>query len=293
MTRAPDGVYALRYSHRTRSVRNEHFYGHSDDCMAPWPIDYCTWVSIHDGRVVVVDSGFTPEEAERRGDRPYAATPVELLCRLGVEADEVDDLVLTHLHYDHTGFLGAYPNATIHVQRDELEFWQTPLASRGAYAHLLHRGDLQRLLDLERAGRVAVADGDVELDDRTSLHLVGGHTAGTQVVRVAGIDGTVVLASDASHFYANLEGDHPYAVVHELPRMYLAFDRLRELAGEEGVIVPGHDPRVRERFAPWADDGAIVPLSPAALRAQEAHASTADADASPSPHHHSHREDAS
>ncbi|MGO1769022.1 MAG: N-acyl homoserine lactonase family protein [Microbacterium sp.] len=266
MRRAADGVYALRYAHRTASVKNEHFYEHFSDCMGPWPIDYFTWVSIHDGRVVVIDTGFTPEEAARRGDRPYTASPVQLLARLGISADEVDDVVLTHLHYDHTGFVDAYPRATIHVQRDELDFWQTPMAVRGAYEHLLNGRDLQALLELESAGRVAVADGVVELDDRTSLHLVGGHTAGTQVVRIVGSDGAVVLASDASHFYANIEGDHPYGVVHELPRMYLAFDRLHELAGDDGVIVPGHDPRVRARHAPLPDDDAIVPLSPATAR---------------------------
>jgi glyoxylase-like metal-dependent hydrolase (beta-lactamase superfamily II) len=276
MTRAPDGVYALRYAHRTRSVVGEHFYGHPTDCMGPWPIDYFTWVAIHDGRVIVIDTGFTEAEAAERGDRPYVATPIELLARLGVAPDEVDDVVLTHLHYDHTGHLDAYPRATIHVQRDELEFWRGPLANRGAYLHLLRTGDLDALVALQAEGRVALGDGDVRLDERTTLHLVGGHTAGTQVVRVATDEGVVVLASDASHFYANVDDDRPYGVVHELPRMYLAFDRLRELAGD-GVIVPGHDPRVRERFPAFAGDDAIVALRPTA------HAS--------GPQHPTHRED--
>lgn len=261
--RAPDGVYALRYAHRTVSLKGEHFYGHPADCHDAWPIDYFTWVAIHDGRVVVVDAGFTPAEAAERGDRPYHATPVELLARLGVGAGEVDDLVLTHLHYDHTGHLDAYPNARVHVQRAERDFWRSGFAARGAYAHLHRPGDLDTLERLIDAGRVELLDGDHRLDDRVTLHHVGGHTPGMQVVRVATDAGVVVLASDASHFYANLEEDRPYGVVHELPAMYAAFDRLRELAGDDGVVVPGHDPRVRDRHD--AVDGAggfIVRLLP-------------------------------
>jgi glyoxylase-like metal-dependent hydrolase (beta-lactamase superfamily II) len=80
-----------------------------------------------------------------------------------------------------------------------------------------------------------------------SVHLVGGHTAGTQVVRISTVDGPVVLASDASHFYENYEEDKPYGVVHELSRMYTAFDRLYALSEPSGTIVPGHDPYVPAR----------------------------------------------
>lgn len=265
--RAPDGVYALRYSHRTASRKGEHFYGHASDCDVAWPIDYFTWVAIHGGRVVVVDAGFTPEEAAARGDRPYHATPIALLARLGVGAEVVDELVLTHLHYDHTGHVDAYPNARVLVQRAERDFWRSRLADRGDYAHLHRPGDLDALDRLASAGRVELLDGDHQVDDRVSLHHVGGHTPGMQVVRIVTTDGVVVLASDASHFYANFEEDRPYGVVHELPAMFAAFDRLRELAGDDGVIVPGHDPRVLDRHhVVDGTDGLIVRLAPRAKR---------------------------
>jgi glyoxylase-like metal-dependent hydrolase (beta-lactamase superfamily II) len=261
--RAADGVYALRYAYRTASLKGEHFYGHPADCRDEWPIDYFTWVTIHDGRVVVIDSGFTPETGEERGDRPYVATPVELLEQLGFAADEVDDVILTHLHYDHTGHLDRYPKARILVQRKECEFWRSPFAHRGPNAHLHRPRDLDALNRLIDAGRVQVLDGDHRLDERITLHLVGGHTAGMQVVCVQDDCGPVVLASDASHFYANFEEDRPYGVVHELSAVYAAFDTLHRLAGDHGVVVPGHDPRVRDRHDVLADThGAIVRLSP-------------------------------
>jgi glyoxylase-like metal-dependent hydrolase (beta-lactamase superfamily II) len=67
-------------------------------------------------------------------------------------------------------------------------------------------------------------------------------------VRVETAGGPLVLASDATHFYANLQEDRPFAIVHSLPGMYAAFDRVRALAGgDDDRIVPGHDPLVLAR----------------------------------------------
>ena len=56
--------------------------------------------------------------------------------------------------------------------------------------------------------------------------------------------------SDATHFYANLEEDRPFSIVHDLSRMYSAFDLMRSLADSPAHVVPGHDPQVMQRFPP-------------------------------------------
>lgn len=259
---AADGVYALRYAHRSQSFKGEHFHGYSRDCHDRWPIDYFTWVIVHEGLPFVFDTGFTRAEAELRGARTYLASPIELLGELGFDAADVPVVVLSHLHYDHTGHLADYPSARVLVQRAELEFWEGPYSRRGAYAHLRPDADLRALRALVDAGRAELLDGDAEVAPGITVHLVGGHTAGTQVVRVETAEGSVVLASDASHFYANVEEDRPYGAVHQLDRMYAAFDTLHELAGERGVIVPGHDPRVLERHEPLEADARIIRLRP-------------------------------
>lgn len=247
MTRIEHGVYALQYARRSASVRGEHFYGHDADCGDAYPIDYFVWAVCRPHDVVFVDGGFTEATALARGNREYLGDPVDLLALLGRSADEVSHLVLTHLHYDHTGHVDAFPEATIHVQQRELDFWNGPLAQRGVHAHLHETSDVATVIRMAAEGRVSIHDGDAGIDPAISLHLVGGHTPGMQVVRVDTVDGPIVLASDASHFYENFELDRPYAIVTDLPAMYTAFDRLRDLAGETGVIVPGHDPRIRDR----------------------------------------------
>ncbi|MGC2940168.1 MULTISPECIES: N-acyl homoserine lactonase family protein [unclassified Brevibacterium] len=264
-TRAEDGVYALRYATRDASVRGEHFYGHPEGCMDAWPIHYYMWAILRGKTVIVVDAGFTREEAARRGQRNYGKSPIDLLGSLGVEPHEVSHLILTHLHYDHTGFVGDFPAAKVHVQQAELDFWRSPMAKRGAYSHLVNSADLQQITRLEKDGRLSVVDGDFDLAQSVTVHLVGGHTAGTQVVRVATTEGPIVLASDASHFYENYENDKPYGVVHELSLMYTAFDKLHTLAEPDGTIVPGHDPSVPNRHIPMPElDEAITQLHPTA-----------------------------
>ena len=258
-----DGVYALRYAFRTESFKGEHFHGYAGDCHDRWPIDYYTWVIVQGGLPYVFDTGFTREEAERRGARTYLGSPLELLSALGFSPDAVPVVVLSHLHYDHTGHLADYPQARIVVQRAELEFWEGPFSHRGAYAHLRPDADLVALRRLVDEGRVDLLEGDAEIAPGITVHLVGGHTAGTQIVRTATSDGIVVLASDASHFYQNVDEDRPYGAVHHLDRMYAAFDTLHELAGDVGVIVPGHDPLVPSRHEPDETDPRIIRLRPA------------------------------
>jgi glyoxylase-like metal-dependent hydrolase (beta-lactamase superfamily II) len=254
-------VYAVRYAHR-EARRRDHFYG-QDPHDGPMAIDYFVWAIVaEDGRAVVVDAGFTPETAAER-ERELLADPVEVLAKLGVIAADVRDVVLTHLHYDHSGHLAAFPNARFWVQDKEMAFWTGRYAARGEIGHIVTPADIVELVRLNFGRRVRFVDGDEEMAPGITLHRVGGHAPGLQVVRVETAGGPVILASDATHFYANLQDDRPFAIVHSLPGMYGAFDRLRELAGgDDDRIVPGHDPLVLERFAPPAPEltGLVVEI---------------------------------
>jgi hypothetical protein len=71
-------------------------------------------------------------------------------------------------------------------------------------------------------------------------------------VRVTSAAGPIVLASDATHFYENMDSCRPFPIVLDVGAMLQGFGRLRELASPDGVVVPGHDPRVLDRH-PAAD----------------------------------------
>jgi glyoxylase-like metal-dependent hydrolase (beta-lactamase superfamily II) len=242
-------IYAVRYAHREAVRRTDNFYG-GDPHDAPMPMAYYVWAIVDADRTIVVDTGFTPETAARRPGRELTADVAEALGALGVAVDRVEDVVLTHLHYDHAGATRTFPRARFWVQDREMAFWTGRHAGRPAFVHSVEPGDVETMVRLNFAGRLRFVDGDAEIAPGVSLHRVGGHAAGLQVVRVETDDGVVVLASDAAHYYENLDEDRPFSTVHSLEGMYDAFDALRRLAGPDGEIVPGHDPLVLERHPP-------------------------------------------
>jgi glyoxylase-like metal-dependent hydrolase (beta-lactamase superfamily II) len=242
-------VHALCYGHRS-GTRGQHFLGcDHGEADQPHPTAYYVWLARSPEHTVLIDAGIRPSRVLEGMDyRP----PRELLGRLGTAPAEVDLVVLTHLHYDHAGTVADFPAARYVVQRAELDYWTGPWARR------IRRE--QWLLDTEaldhiRGHRLSEVDGEEEVLPGLSVHLVGGHTAGMQVVRVATAAGPVVVASDAGHFYENLDDDRPAPLLHSMPGMYAAFDRIRELAGD-GIVLPGHDPEVLERY-PRVADGVV------------------------------------
>lgn len=241
-------VHAIRFARRELSAQREHFYRSHDCADESMPIDYFVWLIAGRGNLILVDTGFTRAVAERRGNRDYLWSPVEALAELGLAVGDIGHVVLTHLHYDHTGHLADFPGARAYLQRREAEYWTGPYAARGENPHLIEQADHDLVFSRVESGRLELLDGDTVIVPGVLAHRVGGHTHGLQVVKVETARGPVVLASDASHFYANIEGDRPYSIVDHIPSMYDAFDWITDQAGGTANVVPGHDPLVLERF---------------------------------------------
>ena len=238
-------VLAVRYATR-EGTRGQHFLGHDDRSAEPHPTAYYVWVAVSAEHTVLVDAGIGAAHAATVEGLDHRGSPVALLAEIGVLPGDVDLVVLTHLHYDHTGTVAELPGAKYVVQQAEWDYWNGPWARRIAREHWLNNAsDMAHLAS--SGDRLEQLVGDHEVLPGLSVHLVGGHTAGMQVVRVQLATGAVVLASDSSHFYENLETDRPSTLLHEMTGIYGAFDRVRELAGDDALVVPGHDPEVLER----------------------------------------------
>jgi glyoxylase-like metal-dependent hydrolase (beta-lactamase superfamily II) len=249
-------VYAVRYATR-EARRSEHFYG-GDPHDGPMPMDYFVWAAVSGEQTVVVDVGCTEATAVRRG-RAYLRTPVEGLATLGIDAARVRHVVLTHLHYDHAGTLESFPSARFHLQDAESAYATGRCMCHGFFRQAF---DVENIVSMVRhlyAGRVSFHDGMALLVPGLSVHHVGGHTAGLQVVRVLTRRGWVVLASDATHLYANMERGAPFPIVHSVAAMFEAYRIVRALADSADHVIPGHDPLVMQRYpAPSAGLEGII-----------------------------------
>jgi glyoxylase-like metal-dependent hydrolase (beta-lactamase superfamily II) len=157
-------------------------------------------------------------------------------------------VVITHLHYDHAGNLDLFPRARLHLQDAEMAYCSGRAMT---HPHLAAPFDAERVVGMVQnvfRGRVVFHAGDAPLADGITLHLLSGHTLGLQAVRVMTSRGPVVLASDAAHFWANLERGIPFPIVADVPAYLESLRRLRQLAPSLDHIIPGHDPQVLECF---------------------------------------------
>jgi glyoxylase-like metal-dependent hydrolase (beta-lactamase superfamily II) len=248
----PFELFALRYAHHGGRKASDNFIG-GDIHESASPLDYFVWVARRADKTFVIDTGFGPEAAKERG-RDLLRLPSEALKLVGIDAAQVEDVILTHLHYDHAGTLDAFPRARFHVQDAESAY-----ATGRCMCHpfLRHPYDVENVVSFVRrlyAGRVAFHDGVSELDPGLTLHKAGGHSAGLQAVRVWTQRGWVVVASDVTHLYANMQRGLPFPAVYNAADMLEGFKLIGRLAESPEHAVPGHDPLVMKFYPPLSPE---------------------------------------
>jgi glyoxylase-like metal-dependent hydrolase (beta-lactamase superfamily II) len=213
--------------------------------MVPVPV----WLIEGTERVTLIDTGLGPieevEAMQRRYGIDFIATRaddqdlVAGLGRHGVAPEDVEVVVLTHLHFDHVGNLELFGNARFVVQRDELPQGLAP----PPWATFYYPEDARRLHAI--IDRLDVIDGDAEIEPGLRAIKLGGHTPGQMAMLVDTAIGRVCLASDAAYNYRNLELDWPNGSFWDLAAVVRGYARMRV---EADIVVPNHDWRIRDRF---------------------------------------------
>jgi glyoxylase-like metal-dependent hydrolase (beta-lactamase superfamily II) len=238
-------VYAIKYARLMRRSP-ENFIG-GDEHDVPMPLNYYVWVVANDSRSIVVDTGFGAEVGRKRG-RQIIKPVEEGLRALNLQPETVRDVVITHMHYDHAGNVPLFSNARFHLQDKEMEFATGRCMCHGMMRHGYEASDVMHLVRCVFDQRVEFHAGTAEIAPGVELHHIGGHTKGLQAVRVRTRRGWVVLASDASHFYAHMEQNRAFPILYNLADMLEGFKTLRKLASSAQHVIPGHDPLVMDRY---------------------------------------------
>jgi len=244
-------VYAIRYGHHPRPARDNYIGGDSHDVLQP--LDYFVWAIVGASGMFIVDTGFDKPVGDRRGRQIVTPVP-EGLAALGIKPDDIKDVIVSHMHFDHCGNYNLFPHAQYHLQDREMEY-----ATGRCMCHAQLRNSYEEdyIVSMVRkvfAGRVVFHDGASAVAPGITVHHIGGHAKGLQSIRVKTRRGYLVLASDATHLYEHMNSGRVFPTTYNLAEVLEGYNTLRKLATSPRHIIPGHDPEVMTRYPAPRDD---------------------------------------
>jgi glyoxylase-like metal-dependent hydrolase (beta-lactamase superfamily II) len=227
------------------------------DPQRKFAIAMTVWLVRGNGHNILVDSGFYRPQFFKQFKVESFIKPSEAVGQPGImpagqpalTPEDITDVVITHMHWDHADGMDLFPKARIWLQKDEYtyytgEAWQSPRTHGG-----IDPDDVLAAVKLNLAGRVSLINGDAQqILPGITCYTGGKHTFQSQYVGVNTKAGTVILASDNMYLYENLEKHVPIAQTLDAASNLRAQDRMKQLAASPRLIVPGHDPAVFEKF---------------------------------------------
>ena len=155
------------------------------------------WLLRGNGRTILIDSGFyRPQFLDQWKPKDFLK-PSDALAQFGVKPEDVTDLIITHMHWDHADGVDLFPKARIWLQKDEYtyyagEAWQQKNTHGG-----IAPDDVLAVVKLNLEGRVGLVNGDAqEILPGVTCYTGGKHTYQSQYVGVNTKEGTVILASE-------------------------------------------------------------------------------------------------
>jgi glyoxylase-like metal-dependent hydrolase (beta-lactamase superfamily II) len=220
-----------------------------------------------EGRNILIDSGIdlrNPAKREifRAAYAEGGRSSDEVLSSVGLKPEDIDAIILTHLHWDHVSGLACFPSADVYLQKEELEEWERVTADP-SYSALFSLSmdvrDLSAIRELEAKGRVRLLDGECD-ELFPGLHIRVSrltHSFAHQLILLENADGVYVIAGDLSNQPENILGTEGFP--HPIPNLKFAVgapvntvrDYKRVLAwanGDADRIVMTHDRTRNGRF---------------------------------------------
>jgi len=234
-------VFQLTYAHIPRG-RNENFL-FRDFHDAPMPLHFNFWIAHNRHRTFLIDTGVNAR-AEKERNRPLLFDPIDALRRLGIDPDLIEDVFVSHLHYDHAGNLDRFAKARFHIQDAEVAFATGRCMCE---RHIRAPFDVDDVVTLVRhtfAERVVFHDGTDHPFPGVSVHAFPGHSGAVQGVLIETPRGPVLLAADATHTYANLARRSPFLVTVGVDTTLRSYTEMLRIATDVQFLIPGHDPLV-------------------------------------------------
>jgi glyoxylase-like metal-dependent hydrolase (beta-lactamase superfamily II) len=207
------------------------------------------WLVKGGGHNILFDCGFYRDQFMRQWHPADYQRPDEALKNAGLKPEDITDVVISHIHWDHADGFDLFPNAKIWIQREELEYYAGEAWQGGKRRTAADPDDLLGLVKLNTQGKVNLVHGDnQEILPGIICYTGGKHTWQSQFISVETAGGRVVLASDNIYMYENIEKHVPIAATLDPESNLRAQDRAKQIASSPKFVLPGHDAAVMKNF---------------------------------------------
>jgi len=204
---------------------------------------------ISDDKKILIDTGMG-NKWDEKSKMIYRIDPKldieQTLFQNGINPTEITDVLLTHLHFDHTGgstklengkLVPAFSNAKYYVQKKNFEWAMNPSdRDKGSYIK-------ENFVPLVKEGVLNLIDGEIDFDNNISFRIINGHTFGQQMIKISDSSNTVLYCADLMPFVSQIR--IPYVMGYDIKPMVTVQEKkkyLRLAADENWQIYFGHDP---------------------------------------------------
>lgn len=203
---------------------------------------------VSDSKKILIDTGignFWDEKFKRIYDLDYSVSESKNLKKLNINSEEITDVILTHLHFDHTGgstrlengkWIPNFPNAKFHVQQKHFEWALNPSErDKGSFIK-------ERFLPLAEEGLLNLKD-DTSFDDEIELIIINGHTFFQQIIKISDGSKTLLYCGDLLPFSTHIP--LPYVMGYDLQPLVTVQEKkniLQRAMEENWILFFEHDP---------------------------------------------------
>jgi len=246
-------VYAVAF---TKTIKSDGKWSAVRD--APDSLEMCFMVWLikgNNGKVVLVDAGYLLTDSALKVDKTGYVRPDIALQKLSIGPGDITDVIVSHPHWDHLGGIDLFPKAMVWMQNDDYDYfvgaaWQKEGKSGG-----FEKADVKKIVGINLDGRLKLIKGDnLEIMNGIRVFTGSKHTYESQYVQVSTGKEKIIIASDNVWFYHNLEKLASVPLTLDTAAYVNQMRRMKTLASEERLIIPGHDAKIFARF-PKITDG--------------------------------------
>lgn len=215
---------------------------------------------------IIIDTGIG-EKLEAKWAKIYGLNRskhlLDHLNEVELGPEDIDVVILTHLHFDHAGgntrlaedgkVVPTFPKAKYFIQKGEWEYALNPdLRSRVGYMP-------ENFLPIEQAGLLRLVDGNTEIVRGVQVMVTGGHTPSHQVVKIESKGKTAFHLGDLVPTASHLKV--PYVTgydLYPLGTMRMKERLLREALMRGWLVIFGHDTRIGMGYLKEKGDEIVV-----------------------------------